>query len=497
MYLAASALAGLLTFAASPAWAYYPPLQATATFTTYSVSIYVWNPQRQMGYQSTRIVGPGDSISGQQHNGVMAWIMQSGSDYYVTFCTYDPYLNSFKEDTKGPYTNVTHLKVQDGVVAYIAVLSSGEHLIGFTTYDPDKGKWISGQEQWANVYYFQHFLVKEGVVAYVAAQGGGTLVQYAIRDPRASSWNVAGTWYTSPDFIGVDYFAITNATVYWDRALINWYDGYQSDKVPIGNYYGGWAPFQVTKVLAYFVAQPDSGNKPLWVWFTDMSIGGTNWSWNFDDGGTSTSRSRYHTFTSIGTFTVSQQVTGNATDTHTIPISVNVTWQNIPPTADAGPDQMVDEGETVTLDGSSSTDPDDGIASYLWSQTGGTSVTLSDSTSSMPTLEAPSGGVSGEALTFQLTVTDNGGLQAADSCTVTISPSAVYPMVAYNNGLAVDFGTSGLYHYNGTSWSQISTNNPEWLTAYNGNLAADFGAYGLYSYNGSAWSQISTADPDS
>ena len=70
------------------------------------------------------------------------------------------------------------------------------------------------------------------------------------------------------------------------------------------------------------------------------------------------------------------------------------------------------------------------------------------------------------------------------------------PMVAYGNGLAVDFGTAGLYYYNGSSWSQTSTNNPEWLTTYNGNLAADFSTYSLYSYNGSAWSQISTADPD-
>jgi len=177
-------------------------------------------------------------------------------------------------------------------------------------------------------------------------------------------------------------------------------------------------------------------------------------------------------------------VTDNSALQSTDTCIVNVTWQNIPPTANAGPDQTVDEGETVTLDGSNSTDPDGTISSYLWSQTGGTPVTLSDSTSSMPTFTAPTVGVSGEALTFQLTVTDNGGLQAADSCTVTISPSDVYnrsnPMVAYNNGLAVDFGTSDLYHYNGTSWSQISTNNPEWLTAYNGSLVGDFGTYGLW-----------------
>jgi len=192
-----------------------------------------------------------------------------------------------------------------------------------------------------------------------------------------------------------------------------------------------------------------------------------------------------------GNGTVSYSVSANTGSSRTGTMTIagksfTVTQEgiNVPPTANAGPDQTVDEGETVTLDGSNSTDPDGTISSYLWSQTGGTPVTLSDSTSSMPTFTAPTVGVSGEALTFQLTVTDNGGLQAADSCTVTISPSDVYnrsnPMVAYNNGLAVDFGTSDLYHYNGTSWSQISTNNPEWLTAYNGSLVGDFGTYGLW-----------------
>ena len=96
---------------------------------------------------------------------------------------------------------------------------------------------------------------------------------------------------------------------------------------------------------------------------------------------------------------------------------------NVAPTADAGPDQTVDEGVTVTLNGSNSTDADGAIASYLWTQKAGTSVTLSDSASSQPTFTAPFVGLTGEALTFQLTVTDNGGL--ADTDTVIINVSSV------------------------------------------------------------------------
>jgi hypothetical protein len=207
------------------------------------------------------------------------------------------------------------LQVNDGVVAFLAVLPSGQHVIGYTTYDPDKGAWISGQTEWANVAGFQYFLVKEGVVAWVAEQGGGTLVQFAIRDPRASSWNVEGTWYAAPG--GVDYFAITNATVYWNRAAISWFMGYKAEENPPGSYYGGWYAFEVTTPFAYFLAQPLLGSAPLRVWFTDMSIAATGWSWQFGDGSTGTNRSPYHTFTSPGNFQVIQQISSpNGSDTY-------------------------------------------------------------------------------------------------------------------------------------------------------------------------------------
>jgi hypothetical protein len=105
---------------------------------------------------------------------------------------------------------------------------------------------------------------------------------------------------------------------------------------------------------------------------------------------------------------------------------VNVTWENEAPTADAGPDQGVDEGVTVTLDGSNSADLDDGIASYLWNQTGGPPVTLSDTGTVGPTFVTPPVGA-GETLmlTFQLKVVDNGGLQATDEVSITINDNGI------------------------------------------------------------------------
>jgi hypothetical protein len=100
---------------------------------------------------------------------------------------------------------------------------------------------------------------------------------------------------------------------------------------------------------------------------------------------------------------------------------VNVTWQNEPPQADAGSDQTVTEGVDVTLDGSSSLDIDDGIAAYSWIQTSGPTVTLLNSASSQPIFTAPDVGPEGASLTFNLTVTDSGGLQDTDSCIVNIS----------------------------------------------------------------------------
>ncbi len=99
---------------------------------------------------------------------------------------------------------------------------------------------------------------------------------------------------------------------------------------------------------------------------------------------------------------------------------VNVTWINASPVADAGPDQQVNAGKTAVLDGSASTDPDDGIASYQWHQTNGPPVTLSRPDTAKPSFKAPSLKSLLTTLSFELTVTDTGGLRSTKSCNVYV-----------------------------------------------------------------------------
>ena len=101
-------------------------------------------------------------------------------------------------------------------------------------------------------------------------------------------------------------------------------------------------------------------------------------------------------------------------------IIVTESGNNEPPIANAGPDQTTDAGQLVTLNGSNSTDPDDGIASYHWVQTGGTPVTLSDPNSQQATFTAPGVETTGVSLTFELTVVDHGGLENMDTCVVNV-----------------------------------------------------------------------------
>ncbi len=101
-----------------------------------------------------------------------------------------------------------------------------------------------------------------------------------------------------------------------------------------------------------------------------------------------------------------------------VPYKVNTTWQPDPPVADAGEDQQVKVSTLVTLDGSSSYDPDNQVPlTYLWTQTAGEAVSLSGETEEKPTFNAPD---HEDQLTFNLQVADALGLVSVELEEVTV-----------------------------------------------------------------------------
>lgn len=86
-----------------------------------------------------------------------------------------------------------------------------------------------------------------------------------------------------------------------------------------------------------------------------------------------------------------------------------------------------DNNELVQLDGSNSSDPNGSPLTCLWTQTSGSGVTISDSTSPNPSFVAPETKEQTE-FTFQLTVTNEEGIASEpDEVTIPVNPIATPP----------------------------------------------------------------------
>lgn len=101
--------------------------------------------------------------------------------------------------------------------------------------------------------------------------------------------------------------------------------------------------------------------------------------------------------------------------------------QQSPPIANPGPDQ--DEGDRVTLTGTSSFDSDGEIVSYAWgiedSDDESPPIVLEGQNTPVATFTAPKvvGGVDSNSYSFELTVTDNEGLTGSNASKVVVVKS--------------------------------------------------------------------------
>ena len=161
---------------------------------------------------------------------------------------------------------------------------------------------------------------------------------------------------------------------------------------------------------------------------------------------------------------VCEGTSSNCSDPGTV--NVHIINVNHPPVADAGPDQTVQEGSPVMLDGRGSYDPDVESFTYEWKQILGPAVTVLGGNTAQPTFVAPTVVPAGATIVFDLTVTDPHTLTGSDSVSVFVTHVNQIPVA--NAGLDQTVNESTQVTLNGTgstdpdldalsySWTQIA-----------------------------------------
>ena len=147
----------------------------------------------------------------------------------------------------------------------------------------------------------------------------------------------------------------------------------------------------------------------------------------------------------------------------TVKITVNyATSQNHPPVANAGTDQTITLPiNTITLNGSGSSDPDNNIVSFIWTKISGPS---SNSITNANAAHTQVSNLVEGIYQFELKVTDAGGLFSKDTVRVIVNSSTTTtPIANAGSDIIITLPLDSVYLSMGTyepqttyQWSQIS-----------------------------------------
>jgi hypothetical protein len=140
-----------------------------------------------------------------------------------------------------------------------------------------------------------------------------------------------------------------------------------------------------------------------------------------------------------GVRTIRLRATDRAGNESVASVSVKVASPSV---ADAGPDQTVNEGMLVTLDGSGSHASAGNPLTYRWEQVAGPSVSLNQSDPVHPAFVSPGVAVGGATLTFGLVVEEDGLSSAQDIVNVTVKNVNHPPIAEAGTDQAVTEGTA-------------------------------------------------------
>ncbi|MDP2337610.1 MAG: PKD domain-containing protein [Bacteroidota bacterium] len=131
---------------------------------------------------------------------------------------------------------------------------------------------------------------------------------------------------------------------------------------------------------------------------------------------------------------------------------------NQTPVSNAGPDQSVNEGDPVNLDGSASSDPDSDPLSYVWTAPAG--ITLSSTTVAKPTFTAPQVNIDTD-YTFSLVVNDRTVNSAADQVVIKVKQVNKIPVA--NAGVDQSLNEGVVVTLDGTASSDPDNNTLAFL----------------------------------